>query len=100
MGSPVTRISVDIGIGTCPCHDSPVGYTTLFVTGAPHTTVEGHPAGVVGTVGVSSCGHSTIALTGSSISDSDNAPLHRIGDTGSNCGPYTVVTGSPVVESD
>lgn len=84
----------DIGVGVCPCHTSPVGYTTVFVTGAPTVNNDGSNTCIVTTVGVASCGHPTIALTGSPNVYATGQPVHRVGDMGANCGPYTTVTGS------
>lgn len=92
-----TRIG-DIGQGTCPCHDTPVSYTTVFVTGAPTVLSNNKESAIVGTVGVSSCGHSTVAFTGSKTVMLENKGAHRIGDVGANCGAYVVVTGSEDIE--
>ena len=88
-----TRVG-DIGVGICPCHISPVSYVTVFSTGAPTVLTNDLVSCIVGTVGIASCGHPTIALTGSPDVFHENSAAHRIGDTGANCGPYTVVSGS------
>lgn len=85
----------DIGVGICPCHIFPVSYITTFVSGAVTGFTNGPNDAIVGTVGVSSCGHPTIAMTGSTTTLIEGMPAHRVGDMGANCGPYTVVTGSP-----
>lgn len=87
----------DIGLGTCTCHRSPVQYVTTIVSGATNVNVNAEPAALVGSIGVSSCGHVTTALTGSGTVIANGAPVHRQGDMGQNCGPYTLVTGSPNV---
>lgn len=97
--NPVARIG-DIGVGTCPCHKSPVSYVTTFITGSPTCFADGLKITTIGTLGVSSCGHITTALTGSQISKANDSPIHRVGDTGQNCGPYVTITGSPTVVSD
>ena len=91
-----TRVG-DIGIGICPCHKSPKRYITTFSTGAPSVLTNNLVSCIVGTIGVSSCGHPTVAHTGSPDVFHENSPAHRINDTGANCGPYVVVTGSPDV---
>lgn len=92
MAGPVTRVG-DIGIGTCdhPDHDSPEDYTTTFVTGAnglgAHHTICG-----IGSVGTSTCGHNTVAMTGAG---GPSGAVHRVGDVGQNAGPYIVMSGAP-----
>ena len=88
-----TRVG-DTGIGVCPCHDTPVSYTTVFTTGASTVGTNNKASAIVGSIGISSCGHPTIALTGSKTILKENKPSHRIGDTGTNCGSYVVVSGS------
>jgi uncharacterized Zn-binding protein involved in type VI secretion len=86
-----------MGIGTCPCHKTPQNYITTLITGAPTVLVNGTGAGQVGSIGVSSCGHPTVAITGSSTVFADGEPVHRVGDTGVNCGQYVLIEGSPNV---
>jgi hypothetical protein len=83
-----------IGIGVCPCHKSPQQYTTIFVTGAATVLTNNAQTAIIGTTGVASCGHPTVALTGAGSVLAVGGGVHRIGDTGTNCGSYTVVTGS------
>lgn len=87
----------DIGIGVCPCHKSPVGYITVFATGASSVQANNLTSCIISTVGIASCGHPTVALTGSPDVYHENMSAHRVGDMGANCGPYVVVTGSPDV---
>lgn len=96
--SQVSRIG-DIGVGTCPCHDTPVGYTTTFITGAQSVDADGLVVTVIGSIGVSSCGHSTVAFTGASFSDANGINIHRVGDVGANCGAYVAVAGSPTTDA-
>jgi hypothetical protein len=95
-----TRIG-DIGVGSCPCHPPipVVGYVTIFVTGKGAKS-DGRDECTVGTVGVASCGHATVALTGSSTTLNAGSPNHRVGDVGANCGAYVAVTGSPTNETN
>lgn len=88
----------DIGIGVCCCHDSCVNYTTVFVTGSDSVTTNKPASAIIGTVGIASCGHPTVALTSEELVRKENKGSHRIGDTGANCGPYVTVTGSYDVE--
>jgi len=90
----------DLGVGVCPHHSSPQNYTTIFVSGIENVTSDDLQICVVGTIGVSTCGHPTIALTGSDIVTADGIGIHRVGDMGANYGPYTAVGGSDNVTSE
>ncbi len=83
-----------IGVGVCPCHKSPQQYTTIFVTGTTTVSTNGSATATIGSTGVASCGHPTVALTGAGTVLAAGSGVHRIGDTGANCGSYTVLTGS------
>lgn len=98
MGISASKVG-DMGIGVCPCHVSPVSYTTIFVSGAPTVNINGVSAANITTVGISSCGHPTIVLSSSGTVFANGGGLHRVGDQGQNCGNYVVVTGSPNVSS-
>lgn len=89
----------DIGIGICPAHQTPVTYITTLVSSNPNVTADGIPIITVGDIGISTCGHATIALTGSTFGNINSKKIHRISDTGSNPGPYTVINGSSTVDS-
>lgn len=96
--SQISRIG-DVGIGSCPCHDGPVGYTTIFASGSANVDADGIKVTFLGTVGISSCGHSTIALSGAAFTDADGIKVHRVGDMGANCGTYIAITGSPTTDA-
>lgn len=93
MGSPVGTIQ-QIGYGTCPCHLGPRFYATVIASGAINVNTNSLSNAIIGSVGISSCGHSTVALTGSSTVNANSLGLHRIGDIGTNCGSYYLATGS------
>lgn len=90
----------DIGIGTCPCHTSPVGYTTTLISGAATVNTNNQQTGIISSLGVSSCGHMTTAMTGSPNVNATKQPVHRVGDMGQNCGPYSMITGSANVNAN
>lgn len=97
----VARIG-DQGYGTCHNHDHPVDCTITFTSGDSYVTADGIPVCVVGSVGTTSCGHTIIATTGSSICvGTGGKGIHRVGDTGEvvGGGTYTVTSGSPTVDS-
>ena len=98
FGPHVARVG-DMGVGTCPFHQSPVQYTTILVSGASFVTADGLQVAIVGSVGVSSCGHPTIALAGASFAQANGQKIHRQGDVGVNYGEYVVVTSSPTTDA-
>lgn len=90
----VVRIG-DIGIGVCPAHVSPVSFITVITSGAANTLFNnGLAVAHVGTIGVSSCGHNTVAVNGSAKLTVEGSPVHRIGDTCVNPGAAAMVSGS------
>jgi len=94
--SGVSRVG-DIGVGVCPCHTTPQPYVTVFSTGANSVLSDNLATCIIGTIGIASCGHPTIALSGSGDVMCEGISVHRVGDVGANCGPYTVVSGAPDV---
>ena len=94
----VCRVS-DIGIGVCPAHKSPRSYITVFGSGAKTVLAEAKQMVRVGDVGVSSCGHPTIALVGSKTVLCEGAAVHRCNDTGANAGPYVATTAAVTVSN-
>lgn len=87
----------DMGQGICYFHNPPEAYTTVFVSGAGSVGANGEPCCFVGTVGTATCGHPTIALSGSPDVSSEGIGMHRSGDVGQNGGPYIALAGSPDV---
>jgi len=92
----VARVG-DQGFGVCPCHLVPTPYITTFTTGASTVKTNGRTTTNVGTVGVATCGHPTIAITASPNVVAEGSNVHRLGDMGMNCGAYTVISASPNV---
>ena len=84
----------DIGVGVCLCHIVPVPYITTYTTGCSTVKTNSKITTIVSTIGASTCGHPTTALTGSSTVNMCSQPVHRIWDVGANCGPYISITGS------
>lgn len=96
--SGVTRTG-DLGIGTCPAHQSPVTYISSFISSNTGLTADGVDIVTVGDIGICSCGHPSIALTGSSIGTVAGKGIHRVGDSGTNPGAYIAISGSSIVDS-
>lgn len=93
----------DIGVGVCHGHRSPRPYVTVFITGASETLVDDLPMATVATLGVNSCGHLSMAVSGSSVATATNdMPPHRTGDVGVSLagGVYVAASGSGVSSSD
>ena len=84
----------DIGVGVCYAHPTPQPYLTVFVDGASTVYNDGRNTSVVTTVGCASCGHATVAITGSPNVFCTDLAAHRYGDMGVNGGPYIATTGS------
>lgn len=90
MGNQKGIIS-SLGIGICPCHDGSVQYTTLISSGSPKDYSSGKNSARITSLGVSTCGHITIALQGSGTVFYEGKKSHDIGDCGQNCGQYVLV---------
>lgn len=88
------------GVGVCPNHPVPLGYTTLIISGVPTITANAKGVSIIGSIGVSTCGHTTIALTGSPAVLANNIGLHKVGDSGINYGTYILTVGEPAILSD
>lgn len=99
MFLPVTRVG-DIGVGVCPHHSSPEDYTTVFATGIADVTSNELSNCTTGSIGISSCGHNTVAMSGALDVTADELGIHRVGDIGMNYGPYVAVTGASDVIGD
>lgn len=98
----VCRIG-DLGVGVCHLHDHPRSFVTTFVSADPIVDVNGRQMMRVGDIGVTSCGHRTIATTGSgTVVGSNGLPVHRVGDVGiveGGGGVYVAITGSHDTEA-
>lgn len=95
MSLPVGRVG-DMGVGICSAHKTPIPCVVILTTGAPSVGSNGLQVATAISVGVSSCGHSSVVLTHSITAKSEMAGIHRVGDTGALPGGiYTLVTGSP-----
>ena len=102
MGQQVARVG-DIGVGVCLGHKDPTSFVTVFVSGDPIVSADGRAIATVGTIGIASCGHVTVAVSGSELSKMcGGLGIHRVGDVGisSGGGVYVVVSGSDIVTSE
>lgn len=101
MTKPVARVG-DTGVGTCYAHPEPTDFVVTFVSGDSLSSSDGQQVCTVGCIGVTSCGHTTMALTGSSTVIGENGyGLHRVGDVGvvleDDRGVYVVTSGSDIL---
>ncbi len=98
MSQPVARVG-DTGVGICYAHPTPTPFTTTFTEGNITALIDDKGVITIGAIGVTTCGHHTIAMTGSSTVEGDNSNgVHRVGDVGivleDNRGTYVCVSGS------
>lgn len=102
MGQSVCRVG-DIGVGVCFGHAVPTPFVTVFVSGDEIVGVDDQPMVRLGDIGVCTCGHISVATSGSAVAEGSNgmAP-HRFGDIGITNGPgvYVAVTGSDVTDAE
>lgn len=90
----------DIGVGVCAAHETPIAFVTVFTSGSPNVLTNGSPSSIIGTIGISTCGHPTVAILGSATVFANVLGLHRVGDIGTiTGGVYVDITGSPNVLS-
>lgn len=103
MGQQVCRAG-DIGVGICLGHPVPTPFVTVFVNGDDIVDIDGREMMRIGDIGVCSCGHISIAVSGGGqdFTGSNGMRPHRVGDVGITSGPgtYVAVTGSPITDSE
>lgn len=107
-GQSACRIG-DTGVGTCylaGLHAVPMPYTTTFYEGSPIFYNGPGNTGIVlvGHHGHASCGHDTIATTGSQYTGVVGTSVHRVGDTGHIVGDpastYIANSGSDTLNAE
>jgi hypothetical protein len=102
MGQQVCRVG-DVGVGVCFGHPVPTPFVTIFVSGDGVVDVDGNQMMRIGDIGICSCGHVSIAVSGSAIVEGSNGMMaHRVGDVGITNGPgtYVAVTGSSITDAE
>ena len=94
MGMPAGRIG-DVGVGTCSAHVGTRSIVTLMNSGAPTVNVNAINVTTAISIGISSCGHSSIVLSFSATVKANGAGVHRMGDSGIlPGGAYILTSGS------
>lgn len=93
----------DLGHGFCKAgHPGiekgiPVEFITTYVQGADTVFMNNNPVTIVGSIGVTDCGHTTTAVSGSGTVFAENMPVHRLSDVGvinEGDGEYESIVGS------
>jgi hypothetical protein len=98
----VTRLN-DLGQGNCYVGHpdvppgSPKPFITTFIKGADTVFLNNEPIIIIGSLGVTDCGHTTMAVSGSSSVFAENMAVHRLNDIGvinEGSGEYYVISDS------
>lgn len=104
--SAVCRVG-DVGTGTCSGHSTTRKITTVFISGANTVYANDLIVCTIGSIGISTCGHQTIAVSGSAFSTALENGIHRVGDVGivvgaggETLGSYVAISGSETVISE
>lgn len=100
---PVARVN-DLVHGHCdgPGHVKRRPFKGVFVTGSDVAMADSLQVCVIGSVGVTDCGHHFRAITGSDVAGNDGMQLHRVGDLVEvvEGGEGVTITGSDILYSD
>lgn len=91
--------TADIGVGVCPAHKHPRPYVTIMTVGAASVRINSLPTATLLTIGISTCGHPTVAITCSPNVKAQSLGVHRLLDIGCNFGPYVMTTSSQNVRN-
>ena len=98
----ITRVG-DLGVGNCyaghPDVDKgqPKPFTTQFVKGADTVFLNNKPLMLIGGIGNTDCGHTTLAVSGSRTVFAEHVAVHRFNDIGviqEGDGEYHVISNS------
>lgn len=85
-----------------PGHQAGRAFFGTFTTGSPTVTLDGRGVVRVGDTGLTDCGHTFVAITGSGLCSVNGKRVHRVGDQvrteGDGIG--TTVAGSSRAMSD
>jgi hypothetical protein len=93
----------DVGVGQCKAghpgvpRGQPKDFATEFISGATTVFLNNRPMTIVGSLGVTDCGHTTTAVSGSSTVFAENMAVHRLNDVGvinEGDGEYNSVSAS------
>lgn len=87
----------DVAIGVCTAHPIPVPFTAVCVQASANVKADGLGRAHIHSVFITSCGHTFVAVSGSSSVLINTLPAHRVNDVISGSGTGTTVSGSTTV---
>jgi len=92
----------DIFAGVCCCKPHPkcVNMVGIIVNGCDSASSKGLQEARVGDIGIGSCGHPTLIITGSSTVTINNQANARVGDLVAGCINGVIITGANNVSND
>jgi hypothetical protein len=99
----------DLGSGQCRAGHpgvpvgTPLDYVTTYVSGCETVFTNYLPQTVIGSIGVTDCGHTTTCVSGSETVFAEYMPVHRIGDIdviNEGPGEDICISGSDDVDND
>lgn len=85
-------------MGVCLAHGIPIPINVIIMQGSPTVLATGLPIAQIGSQGLCSCGHMSIALQGAPTVLAASIGMHRVGDMGlPPAGNYVMTQGAPTV---
>jgi hypothetical protein len=92
----------DIFAGVCCCHPPIpcIGMAGIIVTGCGCNNTDDRVSAIVGSLGVGFCGHPTVIVAGSGVTNCEGSSEARVGDPVVGCIIGAMVTGSGVRDDE
>ena len=84
----------DIGVGTCKCHQHPIGMSGIIQASTGKVFCDGLQVARVGDIVIGSCGHTGVIISGSGKISAEGISVARIGDSFVGCFSGVIVSGS------
>lgn len=92
MGQSAIRVG-DLCIGTCTSHPIPIPFTAVYVQCSANV-MNATGRAIVGSLAISSCGHTFVAIQGAGTVIINGQGAHRLGDQVTGSGSGVAVMGS------
>lgn len=89
----------DIGVGTCKCHQHPIGMSGIVQANGSIVYADDLQVARVGDIVIGACGHTGIIVSGSSKVFAEGIQIARVGDSFVGCFTGIIVTGSEKTDS-